>query len=51
MRDFRKLDVWSKSHSVTVDVYRATGDFPKHEVYGLTSQLRRSAASVAEKNR
>lgn len=47
MRDFRKLDVWHKSHAVTLDVYRVTTEFPKHEVYGLTSQLRRSAASVS----
>jgi four helix bundle protein len=47
MRDFHKLDVWLKSHAVTLDVYRVTTEFPKHEVYGLVSQLRRSAASVS----
>ena len=46
MRDFRKLSVWEKSHALTLGVYRATGGFPQHEMYGLTSQLRRSCASI-----
>jgi four helix bundle protein len=45
--DFKKLDVWQLAHQVTREVYRVTADFPKAEVYGLTAQLRRSAASVA----
>lgn len=48
MRSFRELKVWQKSHSITLDLYQATAAFPKHELYGLTSQLRRSAASVAQ---
>jgi len=46
MQDFRKLNVWCKSHQLTLDVYAATRDFPNDELYGLTSQLRRAAASV-----
>lgn len=46
MQDFRKLNVWQKSHQLTLDVYAATRDFPKDELYGLTSQIRRSAASI-----
>src|SRR5271165_612430 len=46
MKDFRDLDVWSKAHQATLDIYRATSDFPKEELYGLTSQMRRSCASI-----
>ena len=46
MRDFRQLNVWNKSYQLTLDIYRASRGFPKEELYGLTSQLRRSAASV-----
>ena len=46
MRDFRKLSVWEKSHQLTLGVYRATAGFPQREMYGLTSQLRRSCASI-----
>lgn len=46
MRDFKKLDVWTKAHALTLLVYQTTARFPKHELYSLTSQLRRSAASV-----
>lgn len=47
MKDFRDLLVWRKSHALTLASYRATEQFPKHELYGLTSQIRRSAASIA----
>jgi four helix bundle protein len=47
MGDFKKLDVWQAAHSLACQVYRNTGAFPKTEAFGLTSQLRRSAASVA----
>jgi four helix bundle protein len=46
MGDFRKLEVWQIAHKVACDVYRETVNFPKTEAYGLTSQLRRSAASI-----
>ncbi len=44
MQDFRKLKVWRKSHDLTLEVYGAT--FPKEELYGFTSQIRRAASSV-----
>jgi four helix bundle protein len=46
MRDFHDLKVWEKAHTLTLEVYRATRTFPQEERYGLTSQLRRSVASV-----
>lgn len=46
MKDFRTLSVWQKAHRLTPEVYRATRDFPREELYGLTSQLRRGASSV-----
>ncbi|MCP4246416.1 MAG: four helix bundle protein [bacterium] len=46
MRDFRELKVWEKSHRLVLAVYRVTAGFPREELYGLTSQMRRSAASV-----
>ncbi len=46
MQDFKKLKVWEKSHQLTVAVYKATAGFPKEELYGLTSQIRRSCASI-----
>jgi four helix bundle protein len=41
MRDFRELKVWQKSHRLALQVYEATRLFPKEEIYGLTSQIRR----------
>lgn len=46
MQDFRDLKVWGKAHHVTLGVYKASATFPKDELYGLTSQIRRSSASV-----
>jgi four helix bundle protein len=46
MQDFRSLKVWQKGHELTVAVYKATASFPKHELYGLTSQMRRASASI-----
>lgn len=46
MRDFRKLNVWAKSHQMTLEVYGQTKRFPREELYGLTSQFRRAMASV-----
>ena len=46
MTDFRQLKVWRKAHEMTLDTYRLTAAFPKEEIYGLTSQLRRAAASI-----
>jgi four helix bundle protein len=47
MRDFRQLTVWERAHRLVLEVYRLTQDFPKTEVYGLTSQMRRCSASIA----
>jgi four helix bundle protein len=46
LRDVRELAVWRKAHRLTLDIYRSTAGFPKEEVYGLTSQLRRSSSSI-----
>lgn len=46
MGDFRRLAVWRKSHALALAVYRITEGFPPHEVYSLTSQIRRAATSV-----
>jgi four helix bundle protein len=43
---FEDLVVWQKSHQLTLRVYRMTSSFPKHEVYGLSAQMRRAAVSV-----
>ena len=44
---FEKLDVWNKSRALIRQIYLLTQGFPKEEAFGLTSQLRRSAVSVA----
>lgn len=46
-KSFEDLVVWQKAHQFVLAVYRLTRDFPKPEVYGLTSQFRRAAVSVA----
>ena len=46
IQSFRDLHVWQKSMELTVAVYRLTEGFPGGEVFGLTSQLRRSAVSI-----
>jgi len=47
MQDFRNLAVWQKAHALTLQTYRATECFPRAELFGLTSQLRRSCASIS----
>lgn len=44
--DYRKLGVWEKAHLLVLDVYDMTARFPKEELYGLTSQIRRAASSI-----
>ena len=44
--DFKQLKVWRKAHEMTLDTYRVTAAFPREEMYGLTSQLRRASASI-----
>lgn len=46
MRDFREIKVWEKSHLLVLDVYAATGGFPREEIYGLSAQLCRCSASI-----
>ena len=46
MQNFKKLIVWQKGHAMTLEVYKLTAKFPKDEIYGLTSQIRRASASV-----
>ena len=46
-KSFRDLIVWRKAHEFVLETYKVTKDFPKEEIYGLTSQLRRAAISVA----
>jgi four helix bundle protein len=47
LKNFRDLMVWQKAHALTLTSYRGTADFPKQEIYGLTSQIRRCSASIA----
>ncbi len=46
-RDYRKIKAWKLADELAVLIYKSTGDFPKSEIYGLTSQIRRAAVSVA----
>ena len=46
MRDFHKLVIWEKSHQLTLDIYKLTQQFPKEELFGLTSQIRRAISSI-----
>ncbi len=47
MKTFRELTVWQQAHELVLTIYQATADFPSHEQYGLVSQMRRAAVSVA----
>jgi four helix bundle protein len=46
MKDFRQLKVWEKSQLLALAIYKATKDFPKEELYALTSQMRRASMSI-----
>ena len=46
MQSFKKLHVWKKSHDLTLKIYELTSRFPREEIYGLTSQIRRACASI-----
>ena len=46
MRDFKKYDIWKLSHELTLEIYLISNTFPKEEIYGLTSQIRRSSSSI-----
>lgn len=47
IKTHKDLDVWNKAMDLAFDLYNMTKDFPREEVYGLTSQIRRSAVSIA----
>ncbi|MGV3588206.1 MAG: four helix bundle protein [Adhaeribacter sp.] len=47
MQNYKELKVWEKSHFITLEIYRITKSFPREEIYGLTSQMRRAAASIS----
>lgn len=46
MSDYRKLLIWQKSIAITTNIYNSTKQFPKEEIFGLTSQIRRCAVSI-----
>jgi len=46
LKDFKELKVWHKAYALSLAVYEKSRGFPKEEIYGLTSQLRRAAVSV-----
>ncbi len=46
-KSFRELRVWQASMDLTLLIYELTNEFPKHEVYGLSSQMRRASVSIA----
>ena len=46
MRDFKKYDIWQLSHELTLEVYKITSTFPKEELFGISSQLRRATSSI-----
>ena len=46
MSSFKDLKVWEKAINLTVEIYKITENFPKEEIYGLTSQMRRSSVSI-----
>lgn len=46
MRDYKKFTVWEKSHNLTLQIYSATIKYPKEEIFGLISQMKRSSSSI-----
>ncbi len=46
MHQYKKLKIWGKSVELSIEIYSITKLFPKEEIYGLTSQIRRSSVSV-----
>ena len=46
MRDFHNLLIWERSHQLTLDIYKVSQSFPKEELFGLASQIRRAVSSV-----
>jgi four helix bundle protein len=48
MQDYHNLKIWQTAHEITLNVYKVTKSFPQSETLGLSSQLRRAAASIPE---
>ena len=46
MHDYKKLKIWEKSVELAIELYRITSTFPKDEIYGMTSQIRRAGVSI-----
>lgn len=46
MQNYQDLNVWQKSHQLVLEVYQITNQFPKNEMFGLTSQMRRASVSI-----
>ena len=46
MKDFKNIEIWKRSHKLTIEIYKATQKFPKEEIFGLTSQIRRAVSSI-----
>ena len=46
MKNYEELEVWHKAHALTLQLYRQTATFPRSEMFGLTSQIRRAAGSI-----
>lgn len=47
IKSFTELIVWQKAHQLVLDIYKVTQEFPREEIYGLTSQIRRASVSIA----
>ena len=46
IKNYKDLDIWKRSIKLVEDIYRVTKSFPREELYGLTSQIRRAAVSI-----
>lgn len=46
MKDFKELNVWREAKHLAINTYKCTENFPKHELFGLVNQMRRSAVSI-----
>jgi|ERR1700691_5199804 four helix bundle protein len=46
MQSLRNLKVWERAHALTLDIYQSSQAFPRDEIYGLTSQMRRASVSI-----
>ena len=46
MRNYKNYTVWQKSHQLVLEIYKITNNFPKEELFALTSQMKRSSSSI-----